>query len=452
MPMSKLARLALLAALAGPLVGCSSTDDIQDAIGAINPFGDSKKPLPGERQEVFDGQSPLQVAKNKPVSVGGARAVSAWTAVGGPPGNDAGHVALNGSGGTQVWSTRAGDVGSGSIVREDVRAFARPIAAAGRAFVLDPNGNVTALSLAGGTAWRASVRPTTVDTQATTGGVGTDGARVYAATAWGEIVALDADSGAKLWEKKLPEPARSAPTVSGGRIYLVTQSNTVLALSATDGADVWSWRGVPEAGNLLSSNSPAVSGGVVVVPFTSGEIVALDEKSGQPVWNDSLARASRAYAVSGFSTISASPVVADGVVYATGVGSRTVAVGLKTGQRLWDVAFGSAHTPAVSGNAVFLVDLDNSLTALDRKSGDVLWATKLPATKGKKKRTVWAGPVLAGGNLWLASNEGGLVAVDPTSGRITATQSGGDAVMIAPIAVSGKLLTLSANGTLTAWE
>jgi len=417
----------------------------------VNPFGDKKAPLPGERHDVLDGGA-YQTAKNKSVSIGGSRSISAWTSVGGPAGNDAGNVALAGSGTTNTWSTRAGDVGSGSFIREDVRAFVGPVTAAGRAFVLDPNGNVTAVSLAGGVSWSAALRPADRGNQATTGGLGTDGARVYAATAWGDLVALDADSGAKLWEKKLTEPARGAPTVSGGRIYVVTQSNTLLALSAADGSEAWSWRGVPEIGNLLSSNSPAVVGGVVVVPFTSGELVALDEKKGEPLWTDSLATASRSYAVSGLTTISASPVVADGVVYATGVGSRTVAIELKTGRRLWDVPLGSAHTPSVSGNAVFLVDLANTLTALDRRTGEVLWATKLPVVKAKKKRTIWAGPLLAGGTLWLASNEGGMIGVDAGSGRVTSTQSGGKAVMLSPIGASGKILTLAADGTLSAWE
>lgn len=450
--MPNFARLALVAALMTPLAGCSSTDDIQDAIAAVNPFGDSKTPLPGERHDLLAEGTPIQVAKSRAVTLGGTRSVSAWTSAGGPPGNDAGNASLNGSGGSQVWSVRAGNVGSGSMLREDVRAFAPPVAASGRAFVLDPNGNVAAISLSGGASWTTSVRPADIDAQATTGGIGTDSARVYAATAWRDLVVLDADSGAKVWEKKLPEPARGAPTVSGGRVYLVTQSNRVLALSAADGSEVWASRGVPEMGNLLSSNSPAVSGGVVVVPFTSGELVALDEKTGQPLWNDSLARASRSYAVSGFSTIAASPVISDGVVYATGVGSRTVAIQLKTGQRLWDVAFGSAHTPAVSGNAVFLVDLDDNLTALDRKTGEVLWATKLPVTKAKKKRTHWAGPVLAGGTLWLASNEGGFIGVEATSGRVGSTRTDGRPVMISPITVSGKVLTLAADGTLTAYE
>ncbi len=48
--MTKLLRLALIATLLVPAAGCSSTDDLQDAIAAVNPFGDSKKTLPGERQ------------------------------------------------------------------------------------------------------------------------------------------------------------------------------------------------------------------------------------------------------------------------------------------------------------------------------------------------------------------------------------------------------------------
>ncbi len=450
--MSKLLRLALITALTAPTLGCSSTDDFQDAIAAVNPFGDSKKPLSGDRQPVLADQTPGQNAKNRPVSVPGPRALSSWNGTGGPAGNDPGHVALDGASGNRVWSTRAADVGAGGMLRGDVRAFSGPVAAGGRAFVFGPSGHVTAVSLAGGAAWRVSVRPSDIDEPATTGGVATDGSRVYAATPYGQLIALDADSGGKVWEIKLPEPARGAPTVADGKIFVVTQANVVVAYSAADGTEAWSFRGVPEMGNLLSSANPAVSAGIVVVPFTSGELVALDIKTGQPVWTDTLARASRSFAISGLSTISASPVIADGVVYATGVGSRTVAIQLKTGARLWDVGFGSVHTPAVAGNALFLVDLDDNLTAIERKSGEVLWATHLPVTKTKKKRTHWAGPTLAGGALWLVSNDGGMIGVDPVSGRVTATREGHEPAMIAPIAVSGKLLVLSASGNLSAYE
>jgi outer membrane protein assembly factor BamB len=451
--MSKLLRLALLAAIAVPAAGCTSTDDFQDAVAAINPFSDSKKSIQGERVAVLTDNEPVQSGKGHPVSIGAPRQLSAWTGAGGPAGNDAGNVALDGSGATQVWSARVAEVGSGGMLREDVRAFVPPVVAGGRAFVLDPNGNVTAASLSGGgTLWRTSIKPTDVDTPVTTGGLGTDGSRVYAATAYGTMVVLDADSGAKVWEKKLSEPARGGPTVADGRVFVVSQANIVYALSASDGSELWNYRGVPESGSLLATSNPAVAGGVVVAPFTSGEVIALDVKSGQPTWGDALARASRNFAVSGFSTIAASPVVSDGTVYVTGVGSRTVAINLKTGARSWDIAFGSAHTPAVSGNALFMVDLDENLTAIDRRTGEVLWVNKLPVTRTKKKRTNWAGPVLAGGTLWLISSDGTLLGADPTSGRVSATVPGGEPSAIGPVAVDGKILVLGIRGSLTAYR
>ncbi|WP_407051759.1 PQQ-binding-like beta-propeller repeat protein [Methyloraptor flagellatus] len=445
-------RLAAAVLLAAGLAGCTSTDDIQDAIGAINPFGSSKKQLPGERLPVLSDQSPAQMSKNKPVSIGGTRNVNAWVGAGGPTGNDPGNVAIAGGSG-RVWSTSAADIGAGSMTRETVRLFARPVAADGRIFVYDPNGNITASSLdGGGRLWRVSARPADIDAVTTGGGVTTDGPRVYAATGYGNVVAFDAASGNKLWDKKLNEPARGAPTVGDGKIFVVSQANIIYCLSAADGKELWTFNGVPEIGGLLSSANPAVVGGIVVAPFTSGELVALDIKTGKPVWGDALARASRSFAVSGLSDISASPVVSDGVVYVTGVGSRTAAISLKTGQRLWDQSVGSAHTPAVSGNAVFLNDLDDNLIALDRKTGEVLWSSRLPVTREKKKRTNWAGPLLAGGQLWLVSNEGGMISVDPKSGQVTGTQSIGDPAMIAPIAVGGKLIVLSAGGTLAAYN
>lgn len=453
--MLKTIRLTLLAAtLGGALGACSSTDDFSDAMNAINPFSEKEKILPGTRVPVLPDQTPAQLAKNKPVSVPAARGGVAWGQAGGPPGNNPGHVALDGGNGQRVWATRAAEVSAGGMTRADVRVFSRPVASGDRVFVYDPNGNVSAHSASGGgRLWRVSVRPDAdSDDPSIGGGVASDGARVYAATGYGTVVALDAASGGKVWEKKIGEPARGSPTVADGRIFVVSQGNIIYALNVSDGSEVWTFRGVPETGGLLSSANPAVSGGRVVVPFTSGELVAIDIKTGQPAWSDALARASRNYAVTGLSDIAASPVIDGGVVYATGVGSRTAALDLKSGARLWEQPIGSAHTPVVAGNAVFVVDLDDNLIAIDRKSGEVLWSNKLPVTRTKKKRTNWAGPVLAGGSLWLVSNEGGLVGLEPSTGRVVHTAETGEPAMIAPVVAGGKLIVLGGNGTLAAFN
>jgi outer membrane protein assembly factor BamB len=215
------------AALAAALTGCSSTDDLSDSISSINPFAEKEKILPGTRVAVLPDQSPAQLAKNKPVTVPGARPAANWGQAGGPPGNNPGNVSLDGTAGNRVWAASAGDVGAGGMTRDTIRVFARPVAADGRIFVYDPNGNVSAHSASGGARiWRVNLRDD-ADVPTTGGGVASDGARVYAATGFRTVAALDAATGNKVWSKKLPEPARGAPSVADGKVFVVSQANVI---------------------------------------------------------------------------------------------------------------------------------------------------------------------------------------------------------------------------------
>ena len=443
------AGLVLLMALSA----CTSTDDISDAVAAINPFGDAKKKLPGERVPVFTDEGPVQVAKGKAVSLPAPRSDPNWGQAAGPIANNPGNIALAGTSGDRIWTASAADPGAAEFGRDSVRVFARPVASDGRIFTYDPNGNVSAHSSeGGGQIWKVSVRPSDVNAITSGGGVAVSGNVVYVNSGYGVIAALDATSGATLWTQVHDHPGRGAPTVADGKVFLVSEGNVLFCLNAADGKELWNFKGVPETGGVIGASNPAVSGGLVVVPFSSGELVAVDIKTGSGVWTVQMARASRNFAVTGLSDITGSPVIDDGVVYASGIGNRTGAFNLKTGAKIWDVPIGSAHTPAVAGNAVFIVDLDDNLYAIDRKSGDIIWTAKMPVVRAKKRATHWAGPVIAGGTLWLVSNEGGLIGVSPQTGQVTINKEGSDPMMSAPVVADGKLVTLSASGKLSAFD
>lgn len=429
------------------LGGCETIED-------FNPFAEKEVILPGERHSLFAGADPAEAATpGLTASIGASRDVSEWRQSGGNIANNPGNVAVGGSG-SRAWRTRAGAPGSAgglnTFTSEDLRVAARPIVHGGRVFVYDPNGQVTSISTGGGRSWSTSVRPEGEDDNAAGGGIVADQGKIFAATAYAQAVALDAASGRALWTKKLRSPARSAPTATAGKVIFVSQTNEVFALNQSDGEEAWSFAGVPETGGILSSASPAVSGDTVVVPSISGEVAALSVSKGEPKWVDVVSRSYRTRAVSGLADVSASPVIADGIVYATGVSGRTHALSLKTGDRVWQQNLGSVHTPIVSGNALFMVDLRDRAVALDRRKGTLIWATQLP--KGDDDdRKIWAGPVLAGGNLWFASNEGRLITVNATNGSVVANQNIGRPTYVAPIAASGRVFVLSGDGTLSAY-
>lgn len=441
---------------AGVLVACSvlaGCGSVSDVASSINPFATKEEILAGERRALFEDNASLEGARGT-ASVPGPGGVSDWPQAGGSASNHPAHASLAGNG-ARVWRTSVGSGGGGitSFGSSTPRIAARPIVYQGRVVVYGQNADVTALSLSnGGRLWKTNLRPEGEKDVATGGGVAGDAGRIFVATGYSTLVALDAGSGRVLWTKDLEAPARSAPTATGGKVFVVTQTNQVVALNQEDGGDLWTYAGIPETGGLLSVANPAVSGDTVVVPFSSGEVMAIDAKGGTPRWIDAVNQSFRTQALSGLADVSASPVIADGVVYATSIVGRTIAVSLKTGERLWEQDAGSAHTPVVAGNAVFLIDLDDRLIALDRKSGSPIWSTQLPIVRTKKKRSNWAGPVLAGGSLWMFSSNGKIGRVDPASGTIAWTRDASENVFISPITAGGKIVTISSKGDVVAFN
>jgi outer membrane protein assembly factor BamB len=435
---------------AGILGGCAS-DGPMDAVKDLNPFREEERLLPGERRPVLTGTNPLAETTNQPARPGPAAARPDWPQPGGPATNDAGNVSAAVSG-ARAWSVKAGQAEGGAAFgfgAGGIRLSARPVAAGGVVYTYDPSGNVAAVNLSsGGSVWRVNVRPEGESKTINGGGVAVDGGRVFAATGFAEVVALDAASGARAWSARLDAPTRGAPTAAAGRVFVISQAGTVSAIDQATGTIAWTASTTGRGTGLLSSSSPAVSGSLVVVPTSTGEVVALDIATGAEKWAGSVIGGSRIAAVTGLQDASASPVVVDGIVYATGVGGRTIANRLETGESVWQQTVGGAHTPVVSGNAVFLVDLEDRLVAFDRADGKVLWATTLP--KPETGRASWAGPLLVDGRLWMVSRDGWVVSADATTG-----QSGQASPMlpdggISPVSAGGMILVLGAGGTLTA--
>jgi outer membrane protein assembly factor BamB len=336
--------------------------------------------------------------------------------------------------------------------KRNVRPAVPPIVHNGQIYVYDTAGTVTALAAGGGKAWSFSLAPEGEKSRPAGGGIAADGSAVFAATGFGQLVALDAASGGRIWTFDMSAPAHSAPTAANGKVFVVSATNVLHAVNQADGTEAWQYPGIPETAGVLSAASPAVSGSIVVVPYSSGEVIAFDAESGEPKWADAVVRSTRTLAVSGLTDVAASPVIYDGVVYATGVSGRTIAVRVSDGERLWEENIGSASTPAVSGNAMFVVDLQDNMVALDRMTGTVFWRTALPVVRKKRFFSVWAGPTLAGGVLWAVSNDRKMVGVDPALGSIVVERELPSPAYVKPIAAAGQLILLSADGSLAAFR
>ena len=122
----------------------------------------------------------------------------------------------------------------------------------------------------------------------------------------------------------------------------------------------------------------------------------------------------RVSAVSVLADISGRPVIDHDIVFATSHAGRSVAIELRRGVRNWDLNTGGTSDPWIAGDTIFLVTKDAQILAATRDEGRVRWLQQLAHYRNEKEKAgpiTWAGPVLAGGLLYVVSSEGQMLAL-----------------------------------------
>ena len=165
---------------AAVLAGCSQSESLVDGL-----LGESKAPLTGKREAILSDTivADKNAIATDPIAIPLAKTNANWTQPGGVPSHSMHNLTLSREL-KRVWEIEAG-IGSDS----DGRLTASPIVVGSRIFVLDSQATVRAFStLNGGAQWRRSLVPEGKDGEgAFGGGLASDGARVYATTAFGEV-------------------------------------------------------------------------------------------------------------------------------------------------------------------------------------------------------------------------------------------------------------------------
>ncbi len=345
------------------------------------------------------------------------------------------------------------DIGEGSS--SDFKLLARPVAAKGVVYAMDAEGLVRAFDARGGAMlWERPTTPQDSDASAIGGGLAVDGPTVYATTGFGEVFALEAQTGSVKWRKAFSKPLRAAPTVANERVYIVSIDNELNALDAATGEVLWRHAGISESAALMGASNPAAEEDTVVVAYNSGELYALRVQNGRTLWSYSLAAVAQMGAMPAIADIRGLPVIDRGRVFAISNSGRMAAIDQRTGERVWEADVGGINTPVVAGEALFVYGNDGNLAALSRDSGRALWVQPLPKHEDPEDKesdlVVWTGPILAGDRLWMVNSLGVMQSFSPDSGQAYDSIEIGDPLYIAPIVVERTYYVVTDRGALVA--
>lgn len=422
-------------------------------LGALAACATKKPPIPGVQIPVLPATNILTPSPQAPaVSVPAAVARTDWPQVFGGPSHALGNLA-GPSGIKKTWSM---SIGQGGGYRQPLAAS--PIVADGRVFTMDANAVVSAFAVTSGAKqWRVVTRPKHMTVENLGGGIGYANGIIYASTGYSELLAIDPASGKITWRQPLDFPARSAPTIANGTVAVVTQNDLLLTFDAVSGTPGWRFTGRVSASptSVAVAGAPAFDSGILVAGFSSGSLAALDINSGTPIWAQSMSSSFGQASPLDFSDIVAAPVIANGVVYALGLGQNLLAVDLHSGAKVWNSSTSGTRTVCAAGDFVFVLDNAQILAAIHADDGLVSWTLQMPAYKNvKKKKTqyAWTAPIMVNGSLLLLNDHNEMALVDPVAGALTSTVKISGPADLAPLAVGGELLILTRDATLTAYS
>jgi uncharacterized repeat protein (TIGR01451 family) len=252
---------------------------------------------------------------------------------------------------------------------------------------------------------------------------------VYIGSNGGTVYALNANTGAKLWTYAAGVPVATSPAVSNGVVYIGSNDETApindfFALNASTGVLLWSFSGV---GPPTSFSSPAVANGVVYVAAgdeldRSYDLYALNASTGATLWSFQ----------SG--AFFASPGVANGVVYIGSLDGNVYALNASTGVLLWNYLTGGAEfsfsSPAIANGVVYVGSDDGNVYALNAATGTKLWSYD-------NGISVDSSPAVANGVVYIGSSDGNVHALNASTGAKLWSYDSGNSVPSSPIIVDG---------------
>jgi outer membrane protein assembly factor BamB len=274
---------------------------------------------------------------------------------------------------------------------------------------------------------------------------------------FGVLTAFDAKTGGVRWRQELGATGSGTPLVQDNIVYLVAGDDTGWAVDTANGRILWQVSGTPSASNVLGAPAPVIASDFSVFAFGSGDIVATFRRGGNRRWDASVAGTRIGRSVAQVTDVTGSPMVLGSRIIAGSHSGRTVSFDTATGERVWTLQEGALGPVWPGGDSVFSITDTGRLARINAGTGEVIWSVGLPGflkDKPRKRSEIVAnhGPVVAGGQVLVASNDGYLRFFSPESGALIRTVEVPNGATTAPVIVNRTLYIVSTKGELHAFR
>jgi len=296
------------------------------------------------------------------------------------------------------------------------------------------------------------------------------GGTVFVGSQKGELVALSLDNGSVYWKFSTGSPiGESSPAYGNDVVFIGDYGGWLNALNASDGKKLWAFK---TNGEIKSS--PVVIGDRVLIGSYDEHLYCLSARNGSVLWK---------FKTNG--PVHSTPGIADGMAFIAGCDELFRAIRISDGKEVFNVSSGAytGASPALRGGSAFYGTFDNEVLGVNLAGRKIAWRYEHPERKfpfyssaavtdqrviigGRDKmvhgltldgKAAWtfatrarveSSPAIAGGRVFVGSNDGRFYVLNLDDGAKLWEFDAGAPLSASPAIANGRIVIGSQDGRL----
>jgi outer membrane protein assembly factor BamB len=263
----------------------------------------------------------------------------------------------------------------------------------------------------------------------------------------GDIIALDASNGSERWRKSIGSEVLSRPLLANDTLVIRTVDGHVEGMSAADGSQRWAVDEQVPRLTLRGTAPPVLAGDRVICGFDNGKVLAIDFRNGDVLWDAIVNAPHGRTELERLADIDSPAQVAGDDIFVVGFQGRVAMLALDSGQIWWARDASSYRGFTMDDDNIYLTNADSVVVAMRRNDGSVVWE------QDTMKRRGLTAPALDGDALVVGDFEGYVHWLDKSTGEIVARQkTDGERITNAAVTTDAGVFVQTDSGRVLAFR
>ena len=256
---------------------------------------------------------------------------------------------------------------------------------------------------------------------------------------------INLNSGELNWIKNNSYPFNSDIKIFEDKFFAIDYKNTLRCFKIMDGSECWNLQTEDSFTISNSKFSLIILDGKVIFNNSIGDITAVDIETGLIAWQLPTQSSSIINETYNFKM---SKLVSDGdAIFFSNNKNEFYSIDVKTGTTNWINKINSNLTPILTKDLIFTVSNEGFLFTIQKSTGNIIRINYLYKDYKEKKRKELKpiGFVIGNTNIYISNNDGKLIVVDLSNGKVNFIEKIGGDTISEPFIVNQNLYVIKSG-------